>query len=61
VTIPLRALRAFWKDQTGVSVTEYGLMIAGVVLLLLVVIQPTADGIKKFFEQGFCTILQDCG
>jgi Flp pilus assembly pilin Flp len=61
VIIRFRALRAFWKDQTGVSITEYGLMIAGVVLLLLVVIQPTADGIKKFFEQGFCTILQDCG
>jgi len=58
MTMAIRFARAFWQDQTAISVTEYGLMIAGIVLLLMVVIQPTANKIVTFFMKSFCTVTQ---
>ena len=58
MTMAIRFARAFWHDQTAISVTEYGLMIAGIVLLLMVVIQPTANKIVTFFMKSFCTVTQ---
>jgi Flp pilus assembly pilin Flp len=58
MTMAIRFARAFWQDQTAISVTEYGLMIAGIVLLLMVVIQPTANKIATFFMKSFCTVTQ---
>jgi Flp pilus assembly pilin Flp len=43
-------LRAFLRDERGVSVTEYGLMIATVVLMLMVVVTPFASQIAGFFD-----------
>jgi Flp pilus assembly pilin Flp len=54
----VRIARGFWEDQTAVSVTEYGLMIAGIVLLLMIVVQPTAGKIVTFFMKSFCAVTQ---
>jgi len=54
----IRIARGFWEDQTAVSVTEYGLMIAGIVLLLMIVVQPTANRIVTFFMSALCTVTQ---
>jgi Flp pilus assembly pilin Flp len=53
-----RLARAFWQDQSAISVTEYGLMIAGIVLLLMIVVQPTAGKIVTFFMKSLCTVTQ---
>ena len=58
MTTVVRIARSFWQDQTAVSVTEYGLMIAGIVLLLMIVVQPTAAKIVTFFMTALCTVTQ---
>jgi len=49
-----RALvRRFWRDERGLAVTEYGLLIALVATALVVAVQFFRDDIARWFARVF--------
>jgi pilus assembly protein Flp/PilA len=46
------AVRRFVKDEQGISVTEYGLLIAFVAVALIVVVNMAGSKINAFFSSN---------
>ena len=46
------AVRRFVKDEQGISVTEYGLLIAFVAVALIVVVNLAGSKISAFFDSN---------
>ena len=47
----MNTLRRFIKDESGISVTEYGLLIAFVAIALIIVVQMAGSKISAFFSK----------
>jgi pilus assembly protein Flp/PilA len=39
-----------WKDESGQGMVEYGLILAGIALVVMLAIGPLADAIKGIFS-----------
>lgn len=50
------AVRRFAKDEQGISVTEYGLLIAFVAVALIIVVTLAGNEISKFFSKNLASL-----
>jgi Flp pilus assembly pilin Flp len=50
------AVRRFVKDEQGISVTEYGLLIAFVAVALIAVVTMAGSRISTFFDNNLSTL-----
>ena len=50
------SMRKFWRDEEGIAVTEYGLLVALVAVLLIGVVTIFGSSIRSWFADRTSTI-----
>jgi pilus assembly protein Flp/PilA len=58
---PLRRLRRFARDESGVTAVEYGLMVALIGLTIFAAVSAVGSGIKNTLYGQIVTALQNMG
>jgi pilus assembly protein Flp/PilA len=58
---PLRSLRRFALDESGVTAVEYGLMVALIGLTIFAAVSSVGQGIKNTLYGQIVTALQNMG
>jgi pilus assembly protein Flp/PilA len=58
---PLRSLRRFARDESGVTAVEYGLMAALIGLTIFAAVSAVGSGIKNTLYGQIVTALQNMG
>jgi Flp pilus assembly pilin Flp len=58
---PLRSLRGFTHDESGVTAVEYGLMVALIGLTIFAAVSAVGSGIKNTLYGQIVTALQNMG
>jgi pilus assembly protein Flp/PilA len=57
-TAPLAALRRLWRDESGMTAVEYGLLAALLALAVFTVLGPLSDSLVALFDVYILPALQ---